>query len=437
MMQNLDICRDIGNKLKNPESAFEILNKQPGISPYFQENWPSVSLEDGFAGIALYYGVLDEVLPGEGWDVIAHSYLKQCVEIIENKGFQGISLLYGLTGVCYSTYICSKNGTRYQTLLNKLDKLLIHELETSFLINFNAHLGKSEGISPELYNYASGLSGILTYLIMRKEDPEFRRLATDCLYSLVHVLNEKKVIDGKELPAWVISPKHQYGAIDNQGVFSLSVYDGVLGCLSILSLAACEGLVVSGQYEMIDKMVAWVKLHKRDTSLGASWPYIVSVAPLKAEDLSEDQLRDIWNYGTPAVSTSLYLAGKATKNRALIQFAEETFLSVFSRGWRDWEMMGTCFISGRAGLLASTIHMHKHTLHPSLPSQVQFLTKELIRFYSPEHSFGFKSIHIDDLTELHWVDKIGLMEGVLGIALALLLENADKNNKWQNLFLLI
>jgi lantibiotic biosynthesis protein len=104
-MQPLDISRDIGEKLKNPEHSFKIIKQQPGIVSYFQESWTPIGLEEGLAGIALYYGVLDQVLPGEGWDDMAHRYLKLCKDQIEMHGSQGISLLHGLTGVCYATYI--------------------------------------------------------------------------------------------------------------------------------------------------------------------------------------------------------------------------------------------------------------------------------------------------------------------------------------------
>jgi lantibiotic modifying enzyme len=387
------------------------------------------------AGIIALYGILDEILPEQGWDVKAHTYIKVCLNEIEKKGLSDYSLLGGLAGVCFGISLASKQGTRYQQLILNLENFLIEKLESTFFKQVDEILITNKSIPPNLYNFSFGISGVLAYLILRKEKPEFQKLASDCLYALVRLLNQTQVIDGMKVPAWHVAEENQEENMVKihfpKGGFMLDKSLGITGCLSILTYASLKGLVVSGQLELISKIANWLKEQKIDTDQGPAWPHYVGI-----DHHFDIEPRDIWNFGTPAITSTLFLAGKVTKDQKLMDFAEASLLPAYSKEWQTRRHIGPSFISGRAGLLVVTSQMARLTGNPVFHEQIPLLTEDLTRFYSPDHRFGFQTAYYtteDD--QYHWIDHPGLWEGAIGIALSLLMASQKESKEWQIIFL--
>jgi len=98
--------------------------------------------------------------------------------------------------------------------------------------------------------------------------------------------------------------------------------------------------------------------------------------------------------------------------------------------------MGTSFVNGRAGILASTYRMAEATENPTLWQHVNELEADLSSFYRPESFFGHQMVHDDVSHHYHWVDNPGLLYGVSGIALSLMLVQNREELDWDRAFLL-
>lgn len=434
MYHTLDICQDIALKLNQPERVLETVQESMRRGLFIANDWPEVTLAHGFPGIACFYEALNQMNPNESWDQIAHAYLKLAVNLAENQGIQSCSLYEGLAGLCFAIYSCSNNGSRYQSLLNRLEDMLVREIEYSFIREGDVLLTKNLDVPPQFYNLAYGLSGIIAYLLLRKNNPTLHRLAHNCLSQLVMLLKRKRVVQGLQVPGWYVSenPSHL-----PSGGFILMMNFGITGVLSLLSIATLEGVVVPGQIELIQEMASWLKAKQRHSPYGPVWHHTVSLeeeisAPKELEELT----RDIWDYGTPSVSRSLYLAAKASKDQSLQAYAEETFCTIFSKTWQDRNLMGPSFNWGRAGLLSLTYHMAQDTQNLKLLKEVDILETDLKRFYSPSHPFGFQTIHTPQLDEYRWVDHPGLLDGATGVILSLMNVQAKQGMNWPRLFLL-
>lgn len=436
-----NICLDIADKLKRPEEICEYIQEAAKQDRFITNQWLELSLAKGLPGIAVFYGVMDQIFPDQQWDLVVYAYLKLMIEKIEGEGISNISLFDGLSGICFATYLCSKEGFRYPKLLSKVDDLLFSEIEFSLFPQIDSYLVKELPFPPSLYNLSHGLCGVLAYLLLRKEHSTCYRLARDCLTRLILMLKQEQCINGYRIPGWYISQENQIAVQEKikypNGSFSLGMPYGVSGCLSILSLAFIEGIILPGQYEIIKDISNWLKSKLSMASSSPCWHHTVSFEEeISNKEALIDLNRDVWCYGTPAVSRTLYLASKATQDTHLMKFAENSFLTIFSKSWQERNMMGTTFDWGRAGLLALTYHMAKDTRNPSLLQQVDTLEYDLKRFYHPSHPFGFQAVQVTDSEQYRWINHPGLINGTVGIALSLLLNHFEAKMEWSKLFLL-
>ena len=437
MYHSVGICQEIAERMKSPQIVSAGV-KDSIVSGLFSEpQWFEGTFADGLPGIACFYASMDQIFPNEGWNVITHSYLDTIVKNLERDSYSGYSLFTGLCGACFTTYICSKENNRYQKLQAKLDLALTEEVEISFLKEAKSYLHKNDPLPPNLYNLAHGISGVLGYLLLRKENHHLHKLAVDCISLLIKLLNREQLVEGTPVPGWYVSPQHQLAPEETikypDGSFILGMPFGITGCLSALSLAAMEGIKVEGLIETITHIANWLKNQNSSINAGASWQHTI---PLKNGNKTSDLDRDTWWGGIPAVARSLYLASKANKDLSLSKYAENAYLSMFAKPTEDWNMMGTSFMHGRAGVLATTLRMAQDTQNPLFWKQVDLLERDLIGFYKPESPFGFRMVAVDPPDHYRWVDHPGVLSGATGVGLALLLVQRRENLKWDRAFLI-
>lgn len=330
MFHSIQICQEIAKRLQNlPEDL------DSGFS-------------NGYAGIACFYGKMDEIFPQESWSEIACAYLKRAVHHIEKSGYQDLSLFEGLTGLCLAVHLCSKDGCLYAKLQKKLEGALIEGLENTFFPECNRYLDSGENIPPHVYNLSEGLSGILSYLLLRKEDPKIHQCILNIIKLLCHFFNRKQELAGLEHPGWVVAPHHQLSEEEKakypEGSFLLGMSLGITGSLAALALASLEGIKTKELNQTIELIAYWLKEQKRETPHGLSWPHTIS---WKEKDPTSQLNRDLWWSGIPAVSRSLYLAGKAVEDNNLKKFAKEVFISLSQNQLQNgmqWDHH--CFMEG-------------------------------------------------------------------------------------------
>lgn len=429
MHHTIDICQEIAEKLRSPIALSEFMEdeRRRGLSSI--PKWPDLSLASGLPGIVCFYAAMDRAFPNQKWDDVAHEYIKMAAKECESRGYEDVSLFYGLTGLSFAGYLCTK-GSRYQQFLRKIDATLVREIEQTL-----ANIRRQDLAAPYHYNLISGLSGIVAYLMLREQDRWLQKLTDECVDLLLNLLNAKKNIAGTEVPGWYVAPEHQFGDKGgkeySQGSYMLSTPFGITGCLSTLVLVASHNRNSTKLCNTINEIASWLRQKQVKTSFGYSWPIILPFD----EEGSQPVYGDAWSYGRPSVAISLYMASRITQDKNLMAFAEESFTSLFQNG-SNWSLLPPTFGSGQAGLLASTYRMAKLTNSHFLMRQVSMLESSLKKAYNPHHPFGFQRIDLIDNKEVQWNDP-GLYEGAVGIALALLAADGRLDDfSWDRAFLL-
>lgn len=439
MYHTIDICQDIAEKLRSPINLYEIVENEIKQGTFASTKWLDLSLASGLPGIACFYTVMDRVFPDQKWDDVAHQYLKLAVNRYETEGINNYSMYYGLCGLCYAAYLCSKQGDRYQNLLRKLDTALIQEIEKGL-----SFFSNDEAINFP-YNLSYGFSGILAYLLLRKENSYFQKLVRDFVEIIVNKLMKKKNIGSSEVPGWHIShedPLFHFDEVNKKyanGGFILSTPEGILGILSTISIAAWEGHTSSSTYKAIEEIVTWLKLRQIKTSHGFSWPYYTGLEDETEKEMLQSHIYDSWSFGIPSVAYSLYLAGRTLQDKHIKSFAEDSFLFFLSTQIEDRTHPDPSFASGKAGILALTYRMGKLTNNGLFMRYAQTLENELKKLYNPSHPFGFQFIVPRGQTreQMKKFNEPGFLDGAIGIALTLLsVDRCIDDIPWDRFFLL-
>lgn len=415
MYNTIDICQDIAEKLKNFSST----------DPYKQDmgtSWPNFTLTSGTPGIVCFFAAIDYIFPHQGWDDAAHQYLKEAIDSIDVAISEGHSLFGGLTGICFAAYLCSKRGSRYQKLLSKLDSLLIQEVEKDIHFLQKEDIKNQKPIPPYRYNLMFGLTGIIAYLILRKEDLRLLKLAKDCIQTLISILLSQKQIHNKTVPGWYVAPEDIREESEKErnpnGRFILTLPYGVTGCLSVLSLAAWEGIDTPKLFDTIKLLSSWVNQKKVISSSALNWPYALSFESEIGEQQNPDFNLKAWCYGIPAAASSLCLASRVTRDKVIRNSAEEALNKLFSQPMEQDHSSDPSLVYGKAGLLAVTYRMAKLLDSGPLMKTASQLEQEVKSLYSPSHPFGFQ--YYDSYNQKKW-NEPGLLYGASGVGLALLL----------------
>lgn len=425
MYHTFDICQQIAEKLKDPETVSSIISNAIGSGRFYSDRWDESTLATGWPGIALFFSAMDRQFPNSGYDKTAYNYLQLSL----SSPPINLSLLQGLSGIAFVVYHCSLNGARYSNLLETLDEALIDQWNC-FSIN---------EISQNFRNGLLGFSSFLIYLTLRKESPKFQIIIKECLTKLINSLNDPVLAFNRTLPGWYTSVDFLNEDAQKKypnGKFDLSMMYGICGTLSILSLCANQGIWIYGLRETIFNLSNWLKLKQKQLSVGPVWDHSSSYE--EEIGLSQDSpplYRDAWCYGTPCVARTLYSAGKALNDKQLLLFSEDILIQSINKPDKEWNLMGPTFAFGRAGLLAIVLRMNQATNNWTLSKKAQYLEQDIKRFYSPAHPFGFQSVDSEPPNLYRWVDDPGLVNGATGIALSLLSAQGQDDSMWDRIFL--
>lgn len=369
---------------------------------------------EGSAGLAVLFGQLDLVFPGEGWDAHAHQALAAAVRSVERAARSAPGLFGELGGVAFAAWSLSRDGSRYGGLRAKLDAGLdAAAAEQSEL------LAESPANQPfERFDVISGLAGTSRHLLGN---------GLPRLEGLVAVCGS-----GPDGPNWFTPPEaikaeSAIGKASSDGVYNCGLAHGIPGPLAQLSVAYSKGYVVPGQADAIARVAEWLTAQRIDDQWGANWP--ACMAPGQS---LQTPAQSAWCYGSPGVARALWLAGTALDDAKLQDLAVEAMAAVYRRPWSARQIgnsPGLCH--GVAGLLQITVRFANDTGEPMFTEAADDLTERLLELYRPELGTGYYSLQRGVIAE-----HLGLLDGAAGAALALLAAGTPTEPAWDQLLLL-
>lgn len=441
------IVLTIANKIADTSRVLQEIEYAIRLQKYHQESFYPYSLTYGFAGTACFFSTLNTMYPSQGWDNAAHEHLSLAVNDYMLNGNSSPSLFNGFTGLCYAIALCGEENDSYQCLKRKTDKLFEKEISNQ-IYQLEVRLSTSTSV-PNIhvndYNLANGLSGILAFLLLRKEDETLNFLiprVTSLLSSMV--LHQREVTykgNTLRVPLWFSSTHLQLNPEDSHtypnGSYIHSLPFGSMGLLSALSLARLEGFCSTEIKDAINELsesllTFFKKLHSKN-----SFPTQITLEQSLDEIITDTTLeRNTWCHGIPPLSHSLFLASKALDNKNLRCVSLNLLKGMLNRDMKEWNLLATSYSYGRAGLLNILDSLAKETDDAVLIKSRDLLASDLCRFFHLDHPFGFQSVSFNEQGDCYWVDSPTLLDGAAGIALSLQSLLNPLPLKWNRAFLI-
>lgn len=422
-------------RMRNPDEIKQIVvdpknrNPDPLKTAKGKNYWSDLSISAGYPGVLLLLSELDRLFPQDKWDSASHVYVLKIKESIEQgKSAHSLSLYGGLAGVCFALQQASRNETRYQKLLTTLTTYLINRARKEIFAPLRSNIENGCPSNPSHYELIQGVAGIGICGLIKLSNPILFTFVEEVIQLLIGITKPIK-IEGKWVPGWIVSSHFQFLEEKRRhypnGTFNLGLSHGITGVLAFLSVAILRGVNVEGQKEAIETIALWLQERRRICNGLSFWETLIPFEDV--DKVTEDASftgRDAWCYGTPGVSRSLYLAGKALKNKKMEHFSIQSFQSIFGRTPQQWHLPGPTICHGIAGLLLITSQMAKDTQDAELVKQEKSLKNKLLEYLNPEYPFGFRDYEPTHSGGYVEIDKVSLLEGAPGVLLTLLsLEN--------------
>ncbi len=430
--KSLDIASSVVTRLQDVESALDIARLASTQSTVpGRQWWDPLSATYRLGPLALLFGQMDRCFPDQGWEQIAHTYLTRAVRALEQTPdlIYSPGLFGGLSGMCFTTFLLSHNGMRYQRLLRRLDDLLVQRVAAFFRLSDPA----PAGVAFADYDLISGPSGIGAYLLLRKDVPE----AISTLGMLLDRLISLSEYQDGQL-RFFIPPERQATERHReqypQGSIDCGLAHGVPGPLALLALAYSAGIERPGLLAALQRLSRWVMEQSYRDAWGLNWPYAVPPTRRNVEDASyvPHPTRAAWCYGSPGVARALWLAGVALHEDELQQTAIAAMEAIQRRPVEARGIDSPILCHGVAGLLQITLRFASDTGQPFLAEMATELTQQLLGLFDADTPVGFRNTEPEGML----VDDPGLLEGAAGVALALLTAATGAEPAWDRMFLL-
>jgi hypothetical protein len=426
----------VAERLREPASVEEAVIRarlQSGTPGAPQ--WAAHGFAQGYAGLALLWGQLDRCFPNAGWDEVAHEHLQIAAEGTAAQLWLPPGAFGGIGGLAFAADYLSRSGTRYGRLLATLERGIVRGVAPRI-----AQLDDYRNGAPTAaFDVISGLSGVVPFLLTRRESPEVEKTLTGLVRSLVALAEE---VDG--LPRWYSPPGFSKPADDYllqqypHGYLNCGLAHGLPGPLAALSVAHLAGVRAAGLEEAIDRFAGWLIGHRLDDAWGINWPTGLGIrAPGEPGERilpleGATPARAGWCYGSPGVARALYLAGRCLDQPGYCDLAVEAVEAVLRRPVPARGIDSPTFCHGVAGLLQVMLRFAHETRSAAIRAGAGDLIDQIVSLHEPESLLGFRSIEYAGAR----VDQPGLLDGAPGVALVLLAAACAVEPAWDRIFLL-
>ncbi len=248
------------------------------------------SLAGGWPGLALLYAYLDRARPGEGWRPKAQAALDTAIRLLGEEVMPP-GLYSGFTGIAWTM-------EHFQGLDPEPSGEDPNQDIDEALLGF---LGKGPWTSD--YDLISGLAGYGVYALDRLGRASGRTL----LDTVIARLDEVKVEMGGGLtwftPPDLLPPWQR--ELNPDGYYNLGLAHGVPAVLAVLARAAAAGH--GRALELLEGGVAWLLAQRNPHGSPSCFATVVSAGPAPNEPSAS---RIAWCYGDLGLAAALLLAAR-------------------------------------------------------------------------------------------------------------------------------
>ncbi len=365
------------------------------------------SLNDGTAGMALFFGYLASATGDEGWSACAHRLIDQAIDAVAERPLNAW-LHGGFAGVGWT--------------IKHLEGLLFEEADDEDPISEMLSEMLEHPVERGDFDLIKGLTGFGVYALEALPRPPARRLIEQVIGRLAEM--SEPVGGGlswftppETLPPWQLEHAPH-------GYYNLGVAHGVPGVISFLAACDAAGVLPREHRPMLEGAVDWVLRQKQG---GEDWSFPLWIA----EGVTPCPARVAWCYGDPGVAAALLAAARNAGNAAWEAEALAIARRATKRPIEESRVVDASICHGAAGLGHLFNRMHQATGDPLLGETARGWFRHALDLRRPgEGVGGFLSWASEDPTEPKWAPTPGFLVGGAGVALALLAAVTPREPAW-------
>ncbi|MEV0263970.1 lanthionine synthetase C family protein [Streptomyces sp. NPDC050617] len=411
-----EICARVLDRLADP-AATAADTRIPAEASWVGEDeplWSDLSLSSGYPGVSLAFS--GSTPREEGHSARAHGYLARAMTALTTERHPTDGIYSGPGAVAFATLVAHRATGGYRTALARLDEFQRRLVRTAL-----PAVTDGPAATNGQYETVRGVSGIGRYLLARGETCHAE---LELILRYLTAMAEGEVTHrGRKVPRWwtLAAPKAGQEAELPDGHLNLGLSHGVSGPLALLSLAWREGVVVDGQREAIEALIAlltrWARPEGDDG--GVSWPGYVTfdqwnVGPESGSGPAPQ--RPSWCYGAPGVSRAVQLAALALDRPDWHALVDRSVRALIAEPPGAWVTDDPGLCHGWGGLLHLLGLLNEHLGDERVARVRDELAAVTVAQFREEHRFGFRATftHVPQ-----GADVPAFLEGAAGTALAL------------------
>jgi len=389
---------------------------------------PRPGLEGGRAGLAVLARYLAKAgIPS--FAEVAERELGGAIELVEGGAGTGLELLPGLFGVGWATEHLAEGGDD-EDGNEGIDELLLDALD---------------GPSPfgGRLEHHTGAVGAGLYALERGPQP----IAVQCVARIVDWIERAAERDGPKIrwrrPPDTLLPD-QVPLYPN-GLFDLGLGHGAPGLIAFLADAHAAGVARDRTRALACGAVAWLLDQRLPEDAIARFGYVgeqqgpvqVARGHVRSTVLQgAEPARLGWCYGDVGIALVLDLAGRAFSRP---DFCDEALAVARKAAARPPETSGVVdagLCHGAAGIGHMLLRLHRASGDAGLGEAARTWFRRALAMRKAEGGIGGYTFVVPsrDLRRMVEAPDPGLLNGGLGVALALLAASSDVEPRWDSLF---
>ncbi|MGL5646440.1 MAG: lanthionine synthetase C family protein [Clostridium sp.] len=354
-------------------------------------------------------------------------YFQEMIENVSKRReflFEMGSFLFGFSGIEYVADRLNVKKIETEDIKLELNKMVEKSFRAKInLVEKNIEQGK---VRYSDYDCILGVTSVLRYLLEYKDYRNNNELIIKGAEYLIR-LTELKEYKGVRIPKYHIKNEEIIDDVEKKqykdGVVNFSVSHGIAGIMVTLGLIKENGIRVDGIEEAINRLMQEFIEYRHHDEVAKSiyWPAMLDgqsyIRKRKNENLSK---KDTWCYGTPGIARALYLTGKIMKETNVEKIGLDALIKLAEKDVNCYKLNLGIVCHGYSGLLMIFLEMYRETGMSLFKKRSEEIVDEIIKCFEEESIFGFYD-KVSNLNgaEMKIYNKINILEGTLGIGLAL------------------
>ncbi|WP_282173968.1 lanthionine synthetase C family protein [Cytobacillus firmus] len=436
------IIDSLVDKFSEPDNvSFE--HEQNDVMP-----WNPLSLSHGYPGLIVLFSELDRYFPDMEYSLTTHKYMIKLKELVENNPqIHQISLFNGFTGVNFAVRLASHGGTRYSSMVQSLEEYSLPVSREFVKQVIKKHSEIEAGAYEYCYDLITGITGIGRYALSSSH-PGYRELLSEEIIPHLIKLTRTQDVNGKRLTGFYSPPETIIVEEDKEkftkGYVNLGLSHGIAGPLSLLSLAKIKGMEGESIDEAIRSLFKILADHISYDNEGPYFKRMVGLDDPENHRKDETDRFDAWCYGSFGVCRAIDLAYEAVGDLEMKRLIRELTKALITMPISKYNIISPILCHGYSGnlhilnrLLNSSALNEDEELLNLGEKRKQELISQVLRLYDSNLKYGYADLVREKGGQTKKIEKVGLLEGTVGILLSLIsAQNPEIEPYWDEFLLL-